>query len=444
MKDQLTKAYVFSFILVIIGIFERVMIYLLYAPVHYADSGSYLRLADAVSDWNLDGYDGTRVIGYPAFLALLGKDPQVVWIVQMILGVGISLFVFWITWQLTKNAIVSFLVGMFYNLLAGMVFFESNLLTETLTAFFILAGVLLFVTYRSISTGWKMILLALATGVALSLAGLVRPLFFFLPVWFLIFIWISQPGSIKEKLPALVAYVIGPILLLGGWLAYMRGAFHTISPSAMTGYNMVQHTGGFFELLPDEYAPIRDTYIKYRDTQIAERGSQVNTIWGAIPELQEVSGLGFYDLSREMQRLSWQLIVDHPDRYLQNVVKGWFNFWKAPVYWRPEMVSYPWVEPIFGAWALIGRGIGLAANLIFILLSASLILFSKVRKPLKLTISLMAIAGMVWFISVMQTLLDHGDNPRFLIPLQIIVVLVVVVILWHGWTLLRKRERESP
>jgi len=37
--------------------------------------------------------------------------------------------------------------------------------------------------------------------------------------------------------------------------------------------------------------------------------------------------------------------------------------------------------------------------------------------------------------SILQTLLDHGDNPRFLVPLQSLVVLWV---LWFGWQLLRR------
>jgi hypothetical protein len=33
----------------------------------------------------------------------------------------------------------------------------------------------------------------------------------------------------------------------------------------------------------------------------------------------------------------------------------------------------------------------------------------------------------VLVVSVVQTLLDHGDNPRFLVPLQMVVVVVVVL-----------------
>jgi phosphotransferase system glucose/maltose/N-acetylglucosamine-specific IIC component len=36
------------------------------------------------------------------------------------------------------------------------------------------------------------------------------------------------------------------------------------------------------------------------------------------------------------------------------------------------------------------------------------------------------LAGTIWIASILQTLLDHGDNPRFLVPLQSLVVLWVL------------------
>jgi hypothetical protein len=34
--------------------------------------------------------------------------------------------------------------------------------------------------------------------------------------------------------------------------------------------------------------------------------------------------------------------------------------------------------------------------------------------------------GAIWIASVLQSLLDHGDNPRFSVPLQSLIVLVVL------------------
>jgi len=53
----------------------------------------------------------------------------------------------------------------------------------------------------------------------------------------------------------------------------------------MTGYHLIQHTGVFFEYVPDKYASLRDTYLRFRDARIAEYGTQTNAIWDAISEM---------------------------------------------------------------------------------------------------------------------------------------------------------------
>ena len=85
--------------------------------------------------------------------------------------------------------------------------------------------------------------------------------------------------------------------------------------TTMTGYHLIQHTGSFFEYVPDEYAALRDTYIQYRDAHIAQYGTQTNTIWEAIPEMSRVSGYNFYDLSRVLTRIVHPADLETPIVY---------------------------------------------------------------------------------------------------------------------------------
>ena len=197
----------------------------------------------------------------------------------------------------------------------------------------------------------------------------------------------------------------------------------------MTGYQLVQHTGVFFEYVPDEEAVLRDTYLRYRDAHIAEYGTQTNTIWGAIPELSKVSSLSFYDLSRELARISTDLIRQHPELYLRNAAKGWAMFWLAPVYWSPELLRWQAIQPLVSGLILLERGLLVLANIFFIVTSLGLLLFRRLRERLRVPTGLWVLAGAVWLASIVQTLLDHGDNPRFLVPLQSVVVLWVVYII---------------
>ncbi|MCZ6874899.1 MAG: hypothetical protein O7G88_15445, partial [bacterium] len=55
----------------------------------------------------------------------------------------------------------------------------------------------------------------------------------------------------------------------------------------------------------------------------------------------------------------------------------------------------------------------------------------RVRGRLGLDRYILVTGGLVWLASIVQTLADHGDNPRFLIPLQTFVFYVVGSWMWE-------------
>ncbi|MCX6071638.1 MAG: hypothetical protein NTU91_12420, partial [Chloroflexi bacterium] len=395
-----------------------------------------------LSRWTLDGYDGTRVPGYPGFIALASSDPRLVYALQLGLGLAISFLLFWMTFRTTQSIPISLLVGLLYDLFPGQFLFEANLLAETLTTFLLtlslslLAGLL---HARSAAAGglWAFLL-----GLASALAGLARPLYFYLPVWLLFFLW-SRKNGVRRMILRIAAFSVGPALLLGGWLWFIYSTYGMLSPTVLSGYGLVQHTGPYFEYLPDSAAPIRDTYVRLRDERVAERGDQTNTIWDAIPELSAASGLGFYDLSREIQRLSIQLIREHPAWYARSVAEGWIDFWKAPVYWKPEGIEASGVRSALGAWTTSGRALCILSNALFLLASIAMLVLPRVRRRLGLDAHLLATVGAVWIGSVVQTLADHGDNPRFLVPAQMLVIYVVVRMAYAWWCTSRGREARA-
>jgi len=424
MSRRLSLASTVGLAVALVAALQRLVLWLTYAPIRYGDTGSYFRSADVLRRLTLTGYDGTRVPGYPAFVALLGIDEQRVFVGQLVLGWLITMMLFALALRTTGRAWAAAAAAFGYTLIPGLFLFEANLLTETLTAFLlVLTFFLLDRVERSAraSIGW-----AFALGLAVGAAGLVRILFYPLTVWLLPFVWIAGRSSWPRRITRTAAFLAPALALLAGWVGYIYSTYGFLAPTTMGGYNLVQHAGVFFEYLPDEEAVIRDTYLKYRDARLAERGDQTNTIWEAIPELTEVSGLGFYDLSREMQRLSLKLIREHPDLYLRNVVEGWVDFWKAPVYWEPSaMRPSAWAEAM-RLWAAAGRGLSLASNLAFLLLSALIVVRFRRTRGLWQDRTWLAPWGMVWLTSIVQTIADHGDNPRFLVPLQAIVTYVVL------------------
>lgn len=454
-----------------VALIERLLVILLYHPVSYSDSPSYRRLADTVLK-GFASYDGTRTPGYPVFLALVGND-QRVWLAQLSLGFITTLLLFYIAWKLTDSPWFGGIIGLLHTLNLGQLFFESNLLTESLTTFLLvvtMVGVTIWLVYPKTRRVW----IAFLFGVFSSLTLLVRPLFIYLPFLLIVFIWFTprmSMGPIKqvsagEDDPAGIsthqqaprhlisarigiAFIIPVVLLIGGWLTFMHKNFNEWSLTTMTGYHLVQHTGNFFEYVPDEYASMRDTYIKYRNAHIAEFGTQTNAIWDAIPEMSQVSGYSFYALSKVLTRISIQLILKHPFLYLKNALSGWWLFWRVPVYWAADSLRYAWLAGGVKLAIQIER-IGLfIINLGFIFGSVYFTLIETISalrhrsSPLhfrytypSLYAFLWMMLGSIWIASILQTLLDHGDNPRFLVPLQSLVVL------WVGAFLLQLFNRK--
>ncbi len=443
--SQLSSPWIWGFLLALFAILQRLFLWFHYQPITFSDTyGGYMRLAEVLLDFTLKGYDGTRVPLYPAFLASLRMDEEKIWFVQMLLGVIIVLLLYWITWRTTTNIALGLLVAGIYAFLPAHVLMEANLLTETLTTFWVVLSYALLLIYLQRPQRGRTLIVLLLLGVSVSAAGMTRALFFPVSIWFLIFVFFGAGEDWKSRILNSAVYCIGPILILGGWVWFIYDLSGMLAPTTRVGYNLVQHTGAFFEHLPDQYAPIRDTYLEYRDARIAERGVQHNTIWDALPAMAESSGLHFFQLSRELQRLSWMLIRQHPDLFLRSALEGWINFWKAPVIWKVAAFDSEAFGFLYTLLSYLNRALALGANLVFLVISFGIVVSGALRARLKIDLFAISIMGGVWLISVFQTIFEHGDNPRFLVPQQMMVIYFAVRSLWFLFDGRRTMETLTP
>ena len=409
---------------------QRLLLRFFYPVVPLSDTGSYRRSAEAIlGGW--EQYDGTRTPGYPAFMALVGPDERV-YIAQLLLGFVITLLFFYIGWKITRRGWFGALAALLHTFNVQQFLFEADLMTETLATFWIalvFAGMVFLLEEKPGVEGMpagKLIGTAALTGLAAGLALITRPLYIYLPFWIAFFLVIGQRSS-KPSIrwvSAVVALLPG-LIIAGWWVNFIHDRFGMWSLSAMTGYHLIQHTGVFFEYVPDKYAALRDTYLGFRDARIAEYGTQTNAIWDAIPEMQKETGESFYGLSRLVQKISIQLILEHPLLYARNVALGWSWFWKVPVYWSAAAIDNPLLVSLARGLILIERGLLFGTNIIFIIGSILVVVVKKIRQMVRITSFIWFSMGAVWIASVLQSLLDHGDNPRFLIPMQSLVVLIV-------------------
>ncbi len=453
-----------------IAILERLALWLIYSPVIFDDSNSYRRLAGQIL--GSAPFDGTRSPGYPIFLAWLGPD-STVYAVQLALGFATTLLFFYLGWLLTGSQKAATAAALIHTLNLGQLLFEANILAETLTTFLamiaICGGAYLL---KKETFARKEIIIALLIGISGGLATQVRPQFIFLPFLIAFVLILKKTQTLNHKgtqrftketlsssfvlSPALaggarvVSFVVKafkalwattlaiaiPALLINFlWVNYIHTQFGTWSMSSVDGYHIVQHTGKFFEYVPDEHAKIRDTFLKYRAIQIDKTGKASNTIWEAVPELKEVSGLGFYKLSNKIQEISRQLIFTHPHLYLASIFESWYWFWSAPFYWRPGAFG-----PV-GDWlAQFQRMILWACNAIFVA-GTFMLIFQRIRKILAMPPALWLLLATVWVNSILQAIVQASENPRYSVSTQTLVVLVVV---WWAWHLIQKwRQRAT-
>lgn len=431
-------------IVLVVAITMRVLLFATYPQVSYSDTASYRRSAEAVLG-GFEEYDGTRTPGYPAWMAMIGPD-RAVYASQLMLGLGITLAWFYIGYQSSGKPFFGGLVALAHTLNPGQFFFEANLLTETLSTFWLalaLLGAFLWLEKPQYRSWW----LGIGIGLMAALATLTRPLFIFMPIWLAFCLALSVEGKQVRLDWKPVLFVLLPaILLVGGWMRWIQTNYHVFSLTTMTGYHLVQHTGYYFEDVPDEYAELREVYLAYRDARMAETGTQGNAIWDAIPAMQAAAGMNFYELSRTLQSISIDLIRSHPGEYLNRVLKGWWLFWRAPVYWNAGGFPWPVLASILGAGILGMRVVLFVGNLFFVVASFAALVSKRLRKAWGLTQFHTLLAGSVWATSIASSFMDHGDNPRFLVPLQSVVVYLVLWVLFRSWEVWLKPRiiKENP
>jgi hypothetical protein len=419
-KQSLTRWLII--VLIVSGVL-RFILWWFYPIAQTSDSDSYFQLARSILNKGLAEFNPLRTPGYPAFLAITNNWT---YLAQLLLGITTTLLLFYIGYRVSRRAWFGGVIALAHTLNLGQLFFEAYLLTESLSTFLVVLSLAIILKINNtppLSTFYSpfsTFLFPLLLSLLLAALGLTRPLFVFLPILAAIYLFIRQRNWIQSALVMLPALII-----IGLWVGYVYDRAKIMSFDILGGYRMMNHVGMFFEDAPDEYAAIRDVYIRYRDQKIAATGTQANTIWDAAPEMMAVSGWNFARLSRELNKIAIPLIVSHPREYALNVIEGWLKAWAAAIYWSPESIDSARVIDLIRGVILIERAILILVNTIFVIASIAILIVKPLRDRMSNPL-IWFLAALIWAASIAQALMEHGDNQRFLVPLQSLIVLVVL------------------
>ena len=427
------------------AVFIRLIGLLSYEPYVESDFSGFQQTAEFLLSGNALHYEGVRPPGYPLLLLLCGMDFHIIWIVQCVLGVAVALMLFDIASLMTHRLTIPLIVGLSYSVSLNMLFFEATIMSEAFSTFIIV--LLMWVAVRISRDANKAGIAKFAfAGFLAGFAALTRPLFLFLtPLLFVYFFWQlagEQRRSSFRKL-ALLSFALPAMVLIVGWSVVNRITVNYFGVTTLTGFNLSNHSGGFMELAPDEYASVRDIYLDHRKRNIELDGNHTMTIWRAIPEMEAKTGLSYGDLSSRMTKLSMRLFAEHPLLYLASVSKAWLIFWKVTIYWIPEKIKYMHMANVIAIVWQPERYILLLANFLFLTASARqayLLVFRKATaEP-----AVLLIGSVVLVASILQALMEYGENARYAIPFEPLVMLMVVTMLSGMRTFDQTKSGEMP
>jgi 4-amino-4-deoxy-L-arabinose transferase-like glycosyltransferase len=197
-----------AYLIIVIGILTRIVIYLLIGPQPAeGDSLYYLAVSKNIIEHGVhsDTADGAmptfyRVPLYPVFLAglyhvsealgLSGSYRAVITLVQSALGIGLALCVLW----LTRNRATGAIAGLLIVTLPGLIFYEHRVLAEPLAVFLVVLGMLLWHRSTDIRFG------AVLAGLCFGLAILTTQIFMLLPILLILFSLIFQRALAARSL----------------------------------------------------------------------------------------------------------------------------------------------------------------------------------------------------------------------------------------------------
>lgn len=414
--------------LLLIGLVFRFILLLVFYPhtSRFPDSVSYIHLAKKMATFSLEGYTGERSPGYPLlFLIAFGKLKIVV-LYQFLLGVLGSLFWYQtlVNFKFTKRE--SFYIVLFLQSFLNVFFYETAILVESISLFFI--SILVFYITKPTYANNQSIKLELLLSAILGLLVLIKPFFAYLP--FLLFgLFAIKKYSFNKLLSRKLILFIFPLLAYFGWSYINKLNTGYFVSTTFLGLNLAQNCVYFAEDAPDEYQWIAKPYVKHRDKTIQEKRDVAMSIWIAYGEGQafEAYDLSFIELSHEFGEFAKATIINSPKEYAKQVLsRSWIDFWEPSILWIDNNFRFKLANQIFTKIWSVQKVIFFSLTIIFFLISL-IIFFNSIYKR-KMGIDFMLVC-FVFAPSFLQAMVVYGTNSRYSYPFDFIMIFTILLFL---------------
>ena len=412
--------------LIFYGLLARLLVVLLFYTNTslWADSSSFIELADYLLRFDLAGYIGYRSPGYPILIFLAFGKSWLTVIYQFFIGTYTFVLLYKTMVNLNFSARSSFILVCVYQCFLNVFFYETSILLESFSLFF-----MVLLMYE-ISKGYlskNSFKADLWVGFIVGYLTLIKP--FYAYIGFLVYgLFVLNNFNWRKIISRKLVILIFPLMAYFGW-SYVNkiNTGHFVS-TTFFGLNISQNCVYFAEKGPKEYDWIMKPYVKYREVYKKKEDDYLAmAIWEAYYIEFQYTHPNFPDLSAELSHYAIETIKINPGDYLKQVVfRSWFDFWKPAAYWEYERFNFKYANKMFLAIWYIQYVIITVLNLLFV--GVSFWYGYNFIKTKKVSFEFFGVV-LVWVSSLLQALATYGTNCKYRFPFEFIIFVVVILFL---------------
>lgn len=410
--------------LLAVAIVARLAVAFVYSISNFPDSGDYIDLARQWRRLDFVSNIGFRTPVYPIILIATAFDNNTLWILQSLMGLAISILLFFLVLGATDSIGAALVAGLAHTLAANQLVLEAAVMTETTATLLVVAAA--YAAERAWSRNWPLGLVALSALLA-SAATLTRPLYVVLGV--VILGAIAFFGGKSRAKAGIVFFLVFSFPILT-WMGYQKSTTGAFAITTLLGFNLSNNTGALMERAPDEFREVREIYLKHRKERVAKTGSHSMTVFAAREELQRSTGFNEAQLSTELQRIAIHLIANYPLEYLKRAAQQWYGFFaRGSIYIQEENVKDEATLKklkgidVFQRWMIRTS----YALLIVLALPVAWVGWVRCRGHNSQWNAAGLLTAIVLSASLLQALVEYGGSGRFGLPTQSLAIAALVI-----------------
>lgn len=413
-------------IILFFSFFYRLVLYLfLYDKVTIEnDSSTYQYLAQKMTNFDLLGYNGQRTPGFPILLSLSFNSVKVAVFYQYVLGIITAIFWYKTILNFNFSKRNSLWITLFLQSFLNIFFYESAILVETLSLFF------LSIVFYLISNDYfenQRFKIDLLMSLLLGYLTLIKPFFAFIPFLIYGFIVIKD-FNFKRIINKRIIILLFSVVSYFGWSYFNKINTGSFTSTTFLGYNLAQNCVYFAEKGPKEYSWIYEPYAKHRDLILAKDKNQsaAMAVWDTyFSRVYDYKKLSFANLSNEFGKYATETIKNNPKDYFKQVItKSWLYFWRPNIAIDIDRLETKNKQTVFNViWFVQRKLLNIFKYGFVLLVPFYLYRFFKNKKITNLFI----LVSIIFTTSILQGLITYGTNARYSFPFEYVMILTGLI-----------------